>query len=300
MCSLASSFGIKGIEFDWFCDYLSRCKQRVVVDGHSSEWAHVTQGVPQGSILGPLLFLLYVNDLPAVVAECTMSLYADDVTIYYANKYEGRDSEVLNADLQQVATWIEVNRLRMNITKTQLMILGGRLKSSGINVSLNGTAIPKSDSVNYLGVTIDQDLNWKLHVASIHRKAFAALASIHKASSCLPVKTRKMLYLSLVLPYLDYCSTVWHSSCSQALSNSVEQVQNYAMGVILHQPPRTPSAPLRQQLGWTTLWQQRHRHMLCQVHKCVLQTAPPPHTLQANLQRIQPFTHQHVERTSVT
>ena len=98
-----------------------------MVDGHSSEWAHVTQGVPQGSILGPLLFLLYVNDLPAVVAECTVSLYADDVTIYYANKDEERVSEVLNANLQRVTTWIEANRLRMNITKTQLMTLGGRL-----------------------------------------------------------------------------------------------------------------------------------------------------------------------------
>ena len=238
------------MEFDWFCDYLSRHKQRVVVDGRSSEWAHVTQGVPQGLILGPLLFLLYVNDLPAVVAECTVSLYADDVTIYYANKDEGRVSEAFNANLQRVMTWIEANRLRMNITKTQLMSLGGRLKGSGINVSLNDTAIPKSDLVNYLGVTINQDLNWKLHVDSIRRKAFAALASICKAISYLPVKTRKMLYLSLVLPYLNYCSTVWHSSCSQALL-----VQNYAMRVILHQPPRTPSAPLRQQLGWTTLWQ---------------------------------------------
>ena len=88
LLSKLKSFGIKGMEFDWFCDYLSRRKQRVVVDGHSSEWAHVTQGVPQGLILGPLLFLLYVNDLPAVVAECTVSLYADDVTIYYANKDE--------------------------------------------------------------------------------------------------------------------------------------------------------------------------------------------------------------------
>ena len=94
----------------------------------------------------------------------------------------------------------------------------------------------------------------------------------------------------------DYCSTVWHSSCSQSLSNSIERVQNYAMRVILHQPPQTPSAPLRHKLGWSTLWQRQHRHMLCQVHKCVLQIAPPPvpppYILQANSQSTQPFTHQ--------
>ena len=135
LLSKLKSFVIKGMEFNWFSDYLSRCKQRVVVDDHSSEWAHVTQGVPQGSILGPLLFLLYVNDLPAVVDECSVSLYADDVTIYYASKDAGRVSEALNADLQRIATWIEANRLRMNISKTQLMTLGGRSKKSDINVS---------------------------------------------------------------------------------------------------------------------------------------------------------------------
>ena len=204
-------------------------------------------------------------------------------------------SEALNADLQQIETWTEANRLRMNISKTQLMTHSGRLNKSDINVSLNGTAIPKSDSVNYFGVTIDQDLNWKSHVTSIRRRAFTALASIRKASSYLPVNTRKMLYLSLVLPHLDYCFTVWHSSCSQALSNSIEWVQNYAMRVILHQPPQIPNAPLRHKLGWSTLWQRRHRHM-CQVQNCVLQIVPPPY-LAAHLQRTQPFTHQHVEPT---
>ena len=161
--------------------------------------------------------------------------YADDVTIYYANKYEGRVSEALNADLQRVTTWIEANRLRMRITKTQLMTLGGRLKGSGINVSLNGTAIPRLTRSITLGLP---SIRPKLEATCGQhpQKGLSVLGSIRKASSYLPVETRNMLYLSLVLPYLDYCSTVWHSSCSQALSNSVEQVQNYAMRVILHQP----------------------------------------------------------------
>ena len=90
------------MKFNSFSDYLSGCKQRVVVDGHFSEWAQVRQGVPQGCILGPLLFLLYVNDLLAVVAECSVSLCADDEAIYYASKNAGiyAVSEALNSNLQ--------------------------------------------------------------------------------------------------------------------------------------------------------------------------------------------------------
>ena len=127
--------------------------------------------------------------------------------------------------------------------------------------------------MKYLGVTIDRDLNWKLHTSNIRKKAFAAIACIRRVSHHLPLNTRKMLYCSLVLPYVDYCSTIWHT-CTQAVSNDIERIQNYAMRVILHQPPRTPSAALREKLNWTTIRQRRHNHMLCQVHRCVLQQAP--------------------------
>ena len=120
---------------------------------------------------------------------------------------------------------------------------------------------------------------------------------LRKASSYLPVKTRKMLYLSLVLPYLDYCSTVWHSSCSQALSNSVEQVQNYAMRVILHQPHGHPVLLLDNSSAGP-LFGNNGTGACCVRCTNVYSRLPPPHTLQANLQRIQHFTHQHVELTS--
>ena len=98
------------------------------------------------------------------------------------------------------------------------------------------------DSVRYLGLTIDKDLSWKTHVSNVQKKAFAAIVCIRRASQYLPVKIRKILYNSLVLPHLDYCSTVWHS-CNQTLSQSLERTQNYAMIVILSQPPRMRGAP---------------------------------------------------------
>ena len=209
--------------------------------------------------------------------KCTVNMYADDVASYFASKDVNKVTDSLNEDLSHIATWIDTNQLKMNIGKTQLMTLGGqsfRSKWQQVDVQLQGTTIPKRDSVRYLGLTIDRDLSWKTHVCNVRRKAFAAIGCIHGASHYLPAKIHKMLYNSLVLPHLDYCSTVWHS-CNQTLPHNLEHVQNYAMRVILSQPPCPPSSPpLTDQFHWTTLHHRRHNQMLCQVHQCLLQQAP--------------------------
>ena len=203
-------------------------------------------------------------------------MYADDVAIYFASKDVNEVADSLNEDLTHIATWIDMNRLKINVGKTQLMTLGGQSfkpKWQQVYVQLHGTTIPERDSVRYYGLAIDKDLSWKTHVSNVRKKAFAVIGCIGKASQYLLVKIHKMLYNSLVLPHLDYCSTVWHS-CNQTLSQSLERTQNYAMRVILSQPPHTLSAPLRDQLHWTTLHRQRHNQMLWQVHRCLLQHVP--------------------------
>ena len=115
-----------------------------------SEWANVLRGVPQGSILGPLLFLLYINDLPDVIKKCTVNMYADDVAIYFANKDMNEVADSLNEDLAHIATWIDTNQLKLNIGKTQLMTFGGqsfRSKWQQVDVQLQGTTIPERDTL---------------------------------------------------------------------------------------------------------------------------------------------------------
>ena len=270
------SYGINDLEHRWFTSYLDGRQQRVSVDGELSEWANVITGMPQGSILGLLLYLIYMNDLPHVVTDSTMNLYADYITIYTASMSPNAVSHSLSADLARIAKWIEVNKLRMNVNRTQLMTLGSRTSrcnAQQIDVQLKGCSIPQSDSIKYLAVTVNRELKWKSPLASIRTKAFAAIAYIRKVSPFLPVCTRKMLYQTLVLPHLDYCSVVWHS-CSQALTHSIECIQNYAMRVILSKPPGTPSAPLRSRLGWFILHKRRQNFLLCQVHHYVFQPAP--------------------------
>ena len=161
------TYGIRGSEFSWFTDYLAKRKMRVVVDGVSSEWARVSMGVPQGSILGPLLFLIFMNDLPDVVEECTINLYADDTTIYSADANPAILSSRVERDLRRVADWISSNGLRMNVAKTQLMVLsrkGRRDEANSVQVKVSNDELKKKDYVRYLCVEIDRHLTWKAHM----------------------------------------------------------------------------------------------------------------------------------------
>ena len=222
--------------------------------------------------MGPLLFVLYVNDLPKVVTKCTVNLYADDITVYVAHKCSNVVTGYLNEDLDRIANWVEKNELRINISKTKFMAIGTKDCEGG--VKLQGSKIPQCPEIKYLGVVIDQKLTWQSHVASLRKKSLAMISTISRVKSCLSVRVRQLLYKSLVLPQLDYCPTVWHTNCSNELSTKIERLQNYAMRIILDEPPRTPSAALRDRLGWTSLRRRCLYSLLCMVHRCVLQQAP--------------------------
>ena len=136
--SIDHSLLLRKLQHRWFSNYLDGRKQRVKLEDCYSDWANVLQGVPQGSILGPHLFLLYVNDLPDVVTKCTVNKYADDVAIYLASKDVNEVADSLNEDLSHIAVWIDMNRLKMNIVKTQLMTLVGRpLNQNGNRLMYN-------------------------------------------------------------------------------------------------------------------------------------------------------------------
>lgn len=122
------SYGISGTELKWFSNYLSQRKQRAVLNGVRAAWSNVRAGVPQGSILGPLLFILFVNDLPSVVRHSEVNLYADDTTVYVADVDPIVVRDKLTEDLNAVACWIDNNGLRMNVSKTNLLVLSPKRK----------------------------------------------------------------------------------------------------------------------------------------------------------------------------
>ncbi len=148
LLSKLSAYGLLDTELNWFKDYLTGRMQRVCVDSTFSNWTRITRGVPQGSILGPLLFLIYVNDMPNAISKCSINLYADDTTLYHSDSDPGTVQAALTQDLESTARWIKANGLRMNIAKTQMMTLSRKTKhhrETSIIVSLDGKDILQTD-----------------------------------------------------------------------------------------------------------------------------------------------------------
>ena len=153
--------GVHDTALTWFSSYLTGWRQRTFTHSACSEWRQVTTGLPQGSILGPLLFLIFVNNLPAVVQHCTISLYADDTSIYVSNTNPTTVGVLLGEDLKHICDWLECNGLKINVDKTQLMVLCGHRKrhqEDQVQMNIGTTVVKKQTSVKYLGVTVDNHL----------------------------------------------------------------------------------------------------------------------------------------------
>ena len=189
-----SAYGIKSGELKWFRHYLSHRKQRVKIKDVYSSWTSVHRGVPQGSILGPVLFLLYVNDLPNAVHQLTVKQFVDDTTVYASSPTPDELQVTLSSDLDCVAQWARCNQLELNTSKTQLLLMSRRRRSQElllIDVCLNGSVISRKNSINLLGVIIHNNLNWTEHVESVRHKCYIGLSKLRKVQKIFSSSVKK-------------------------------------------------------------------------------------------------------------
>jgi len=158
-------YGIRDVAYDWFQSYLSNRQQFVCANGNDSKRLSITCGVPQGSVLGPLQFLFYINDLPNASESLTFHLFADDTNIHCACKNLIDLEHKLNHELSAVAEWMKSNRLALSIVKTSFILYHSKkLKPyKTFNLKINGVNIQQVSKVKYLGVTFDANLTWKSH-----------------------------------------------------------------------------------------------------------------------------------------
>ena len=174
-----SAYGFDKISLQWFSAYLSNRQQRVVLDHVYSDWATVMRGVPQGSVLGPLLFIIYMNDLPAVLQHSHMNLFADDIALYVMHSDPDILQTYLNHDLRLVFQWVASNGFKVNVSKSQSLLLASRHRRdelSSLQIFLDGNLIRPNSCVKYLGVLVDSDLAWTNHIQSV-RKVFSCFIS---------------------------------------------------------------------------------------------------------------------------
>ena len=165
-------YGIRGTALDWFKSYLSGRKQYVSVNGSNSSHLSFTCGVPQGSVLGPLLFLLYINDLPLASSKLSFYLFADDTNIYNEAESLKQLQSVVNKELKKVKKWLDVNKLSLNIDKTNFIMFKSPQHTcpESVNIKIGKLPIKQNCYVKFLGVLLDESLSWKYHLSELSKK----------------------------------------------------------------------------------------------------------------------------------
>ena len=212
-------YGIRGISNDWFKLYLSNRSQFVQTNSRYSSYKSVTFGVPQGSVLGPLLFLLYVNDMPTVSSIIDFILFADDTTCLYNSADLDDLYLTLDNEIKKLEKWFSANKLLLNASKSNLILFTTRQKFQHISlqdrhfVSLNSCIIKCTSEVKFLGIFLDKNLNFNSHLKHVGLKITKALFALKRSAKILSSNMLKTLYSALILPYLNYGLLIWGGSC---------------------------------------------------------------------------------------
>ena len=237
-------YGIRDNALRWFEDYLCCRKQFVTYNGYNSQELEVSCGVPQGSILGPLLFLIYINDLPNAAPNLFSILYADDTDMFRSSKDFVELQKTVNENLSEISDWLQSNRLSINVKKTHVMIWTPKSKVlPDIDIKMNGHNIDVVQETKFLGVILDDKLSWSKHVQYIGNKVSKGIGIIKKLCPLLNKSTLIDLYYAFVYPFLTYCIHVWGSTHAVHLSK-LTVLQKRAIRIIAGVPPRSHTDPL--------------------------------------------------------
>ena len=243
-------YGVRGVANKWFASYLSSRKQKVKIDDAYSDFLDVTCGVPQGSILGPLLFLIYINDMRNAVKHSTIHHFADDTNLLCSDKDPSILRFKMNTDLKLIFEWLCANRLSLNVSKTEFIIFKPPKKtpSTRITLKLNGTTLYESNKIKYLGIVMDDKLTWKHHISELSKKISKSIGIIYKMRKMCPQRVQMSLYYSLVHSHLNYGACVW-GNADEIHLNKVRLLQKKVIRTISNADFNEHSGPLFKNLN---------------------------------------------------
>ena len=233
LLSKLDHYGIRGVANEWFSSYLSNRTQSVCVNGVSSSPLPITCGVPQGSILGPLLFLLYINDMNLAVESSKIFHFADDTNLLCSSRNLKTLKQNMNKDLKLLYDWLCANRLSLNVKKTEFIVFRPPRYKQGVRITLNlhHTQLFESSKLKYLGVILDNKLNWKAHIAELSKKLSRAVGLLYKIGNFCPPSILRTLYNSLFVSHLSYGLAVW-GNADQVDIRKIKYLQKRAIKII--------------------------------------------------------------------
>ena len=279
LLSKLEHYGIRGPILALLKSYLTDRKQTVHFNGTISDETIMQTGVPQGSILGPLLFLLYINDLVNASDTATPFLFADDTTALYSGSDLNLLFPIINLDLDNILTWCKVNKISLNLSKTKYMVFNPKLISLSSSQKSACTLVFGSDrlemvsNTKFLGITIDDTLSWRLHIEQLCAKVSRVIGVLAKIRHKLNQRAAMLIYESLIMSHMQYCNLVW-ANATKNIMDPLFILQKRALKIVLKLPRLTPSDVLFKQAFKLTVFQMCHYQSLIFIYSVLNHLAP--------------------------
>lgn len=260
------NYGILGKENDWFRSYLLDRSQITNFMGCSSTSRTNNLGVPQGSVLGPLLFIVYINDIMKSVKYCTVNLFADDTLMYVSGKNITEVVEKVNEDLKSLQVWLNQNKLKLNTEKTNYMFITNKVIKEDFELKVNNEKLNRVKETKYLGVVIDEKLKFSSNTSYILKKMAKKINFLGRIKRKVSISTRIKIYMSIIAPHIEYCSSILFL-CNKGEIAKLQKLQNRGMRIILGMSRYTSSKFMRSCLKWMSVKQRIFFNVLVLVFK---------------------------------
>ena len=271
-------YGIDRNTLPWFESYLLNRQQHCSINGHISKDRNLSVGVPQGTLLGPLLFLIYINDLPNSIGLGHSRMYADDTSISFAAQTKHELQTLINRELSNVNIWLKSNKLSLNVAKTEFMTIGSRQRlmtqaNAPIDIHIESSKIKQVSKTKSIGVIIDETLSWAEHVNYISKKISSAIGALKRVRCFIDQATAAKIYKAIIEPHFNYCSPVF-DGISQKLDDKLQKLQNRAARIVTRSSFDESAKPLLDMLGWDTVSVAREKQKAITMFKSVNSLAP--------------------------
>ena len=267
-------YGVDGFVIKWFESFLDNRQQSTRVGNINSENLLVKAGVPQGSILGPILFSIYINDLSHCCQLSTPYLFADDSALYF-DSTKRNDHDDIRKEMGSIGKWFKINLLCLNMSKSSFMIFDRKddLETITFSVEQDQYAITETKTQKYLGLLVDSQLNFHDHIDHVKSKIAKRIGALYRSKKFLPLKYRKMFVNALMLPQFDYLDIIW-SRTSKYQLNSLDVVYKKVAKIALDMDRREASTTVYETMKWLPLHLRRQLHLTTYMYKVMNDLAP--------------------------
>ena len=273
-------YGFDDHSRQWLKSYLVGRKQRVLAGNLKSEWGTAENGVPQGSVLGPLLFLIYMNDISSSLISCRRLLFADDLQIYFTFPISELQATIklLQTEVESLSEWCIANSLTLNSKKTQAIFLGHKVYTDRayeevpvISTKIGEIAVVKE--VKNLGILMDSALNWEPQTTQTISRVKAVLYRLRKMSALTDIELRSKLVATLIFPLFDYCAAVY-GDLSGRLDSKLQVTMNSCIRYVFGLNLRDHVTPSRIKLQWLSARNRRLYLSTRLLHKIIISSSP--------------------------